>query len=67
MGSALNLLKEEINQTSGMGHDLAKWKLGVTATLGAAAFGLANNGVPNYWLLLFVPFVYSRRQFVNKK
>ena len=58
MGSALNLLKEEINQASEKQHDLAKWKLGVTAALGAAAFGLAkDNNSPNYWLLLFVPFV----------
>jgi hypothetical protein len=39
-------------------HDLAKWKLGVTAALAAAAFGLAGqNSGPNYWLLLIVPFV----------
>jgi hypothetical protein len=56
MESALNLLKQEINATSKAAHDLAKWKLVVTAALGAAAFGLAQNN-PKYWLLLFVPFV----------
>jgi hypothetical protein len=58
MDSALNLLKEEINKTNEAEHDLAKWKLGVTAALGAAAFGLADKtSNPNYWLLLLVPFV----------
>jgi hypothetical protein len=57
MDSVLNLLKEEINETMEAEHDLAKWKLAVTAALGAAAFGLENNGSPNYWLLLLVPFV----------
>jgi hypothetical protein len=56
MNSALTLLKQEINQTMEAEHDLAKWKLGVTAALGAAAFGLAQNN-PKHWLLLFVPFV----------
>src|SRR5437879_5385022 len=56
MDSALNLLKEEINKTMEAEHDLAKWKLGVTAAMGTAAFGLAK-GSPNYWLLLLVPFV----------
>lgn len=55
MDSTLNLLKEEINKTMEAEHDLAKWKLGVTAALGAAAFGIGKS--PNYWLLLFVPFV----------
>ena len=56
MDSALNLLKQEINTTAEAERDLAKWKLAVTAALGAAAFGLAEH-VPEYWLLLFVPFV----------
>jgi hypothetical protein len=56
MDSVLNLLKQEINTTMEAEHDLAKWKLGVTAALGAAAFGLAKDR-PNYWLLLLVPFV----------
>jgi hypothetical protein len=57
MDSALQLLKKEINETVELMQDLAKWKLFVTAILGAAAFGLAENGTPQYWLLLFVPFV----------
>lgn len=56
MDEALTLLKEEINKTLEAEHDLGKWKLAVTAALGAAAFGLAGHD-PNYWLLLFVPFV----------
>ena len=56
MDSTPNLLKQEINKTMEAQHDLAKWKLGVTAALGAAAFGLAKDR-PSYWLLLFVPFV----------
>ncbi len=51
------LLKQEINQTNEQEHDLAKWKLGVTAALGAAAFGIGKNDNPGYWLLLFIPFV----------
>ena len=55
---SLITLKEEINKNNEMEHDLAKWKLGVTAALGAAAFGLGKDcGTPPYWLLLFVPFV----------
>jgi hypothetical protein len=57
MDSTLNLLKEEINKTLEAEHDLAKWKLGVTAALGAAALGLSKDFNPNYWLLLLVPFV----------
>jgi hypothetical protein len=57
MDSTLNLLKQEINKTQEAEHDLAKWKLGVTAALGVAAFGLANYSKPNFWLLLFIPFV----------
>jgi hypothetical protein len=57
MDSALNLLKQEINKTNEQEHDFAKWKLGVTAALGVAAFGLAKDSNPNYWLLLLVPFV----------
>jgi len=57
MDSVLNLLKEEINATEEALHDLAKWKLGVTAALGAAAFGLAKDGSPNYRLVLLIPFV----------
>jgi uncharacterized membrane protein (GlpM family) len=53
---SLSLLKQEINKTMESEHDLAKWKLGVTAALGGAAFGLAKDN-PNYWLLLSVPFV----------
>jgi len=53
---SLTLLKQEINETSDKAHDLAKWKLIVTAALGAAAFGLSKQD-PNYWLLFFVPFV----------
>jgi hypothetical protein len=53
---SLTLLKEEINKTWELWHDLAKWKLGATAALGAAAFGLSRSGA-QYWLLLFVPFV----------
>jgi len=55
--SALNLLKEEINKTNEQEHDLAKWKLGVTAALGVAAFGVTRDSKPNHWLLLLVPFV----------
>lgn len=58
MESALITLKEEINKTNEAEHDLAKWKLVVTASLGAAAFGLfgaANR--TNYWVLLVIPFV----------
>jgi hypothetical protein len=51
-----SVLKQEINQTMEDEHDLAKWKLIVTAALGAAAFGL-SKGPPTYWLLFFVPFV----------
>jgi hypothetical protein len=57
MDSALNLLKQEINATVAEGHDLAKWKLVVTAALGVAAFGLTEKNKPCYWVLLFVPFV----------
>ncbi len=57
MDSTLGLLKEEINKTMEAEHDLAKWKLGVTAALGVAAFGLAKDSNPNYWLLLLIPFV----------
>jgi hypothetical protein len=56
MDSVHSLLKQEINTTVGAEHDLAKWKLGVTAALGAAAFGLTKDG-PSHWLLLLVPFV----------
>src|ERR1039458_532731 len=51
------LLKEEINKTQDAEHDLAKWKLGVTAAMGAAAFGLSKDNSPSYWLLFLVPFV----------
>jgi hypothetical protein len=58
MCSSVELLKQEINQTAEAEHDLAKWKLGVTAALGAAAFGFGKEGCsPSYWVLLFVPFV----------
>lgn len=57
MDSVLTLLKQEINATMEAEHDLAKWKLGVTAALGAAAFGLSKDTSSNYWLLLLVPFV----------
>lgn len=57
MDSTLSLLKQEINTTMEAQHDLAKWKLAVTAALGAAAFGLSKEGPKSYWLLLFVPFV----------
>ncbi len=57
MDSALNLLKEEINKTNEQEHDLAKWKLGVTAALGVAAFGITKDSRSNHWLLLLVPFV----------
>jgi len=57
MDSSLRLLKEEINKVNEAEHDLAKWKLAVTAALGAAAFGLGKTGTAPYWLLLFVPFV----------
>jgi hypothetical protein len=57
MDPTLGLLKKEINQVSEMGHDLVKWKLGVTAALGVAAFGLTKDSNPNYWMLLLVPFV----------
>lgn len=53
---AYALLKEEICKTQEAQHDLAKWKLGVTAALGAAAMGLPT-GKSNYLLLFFVPFV----------
>jgi hypothetical protein len=57
MDSTLTLLKQEINATMDAQHDLAKWKLGVVAALGAAAFGLSKESPKSYWLLLFVPFV----------
>jgi hypothetical protein len=57
MDSTLILLKEEINKTNEAEHDLAKWKLGVTAALGAAALGVGKDGSPPYWLLLSIPFV----------
>ncbi len=57
MDSTLTLLKEEINKTLESEHDLAKWKLAVTAALGVTAFGLTKESVANPWLLLFVPFV----------
>jgi len=57
MDTTLTLLKEEINKTQDAEHDLAKWKLGVTAALGAAAFGLSKDNSPIYWLLFLVPFV----------
>jgi hypothetical protein len=50
------LLKEEINKTQEAEHDLAKWKLAVTAALGAAAFGFSKEGGSSYWLLFLVPF-----------
>jgi hypothetical protein len=53
----LTLLKEEINKSTEAQHDLAKWKLAVTAALGAAAFGLPPLDKPNYLLLFIVPFV----------
>lgn len=66
MDSTLNLLKQEINKTFEAEHDLAKWKLGVTAALGAAAFGFGKDGSnPNYWLLLFVPFVCAYVDLFN--
>jgi hypothetical protein len=57
MDSVLNLLKQEINATTETGHDLAKWKLVVTAALGVTALGLVKESSPNYRLLLLVPFV----------
>ncbi|HVU48028.1 MAG TPA: hypothetical protein VHD85_17995 [Terracidiphilus sp.] len=57
MDSTSALLKQEINQTQEAEHDLAKWKLVVTAALGATAFGLAGQSNTNLWLLLFIPFV----------
>lgn len=57
MDSTLTLLKQEINQTLESEHDLLKWKLAVTAALGAAAFGLAEKALPRPWLLVCVPFV----------
>lgn len=53
----LNALKDEINKTNEQEHDLAKWKLGVTAALGVAAFGITKDSKSNHWLLLLVPFV----------
>lgn len=55
--SAPELLKEEINKTQDAEHDLAKWKLVVTAALGTVAFGLSKDNSPAYWLLFLVPFV----------
>lgn len=54
--SSPGLLKEEINKTQDSEHDLAKWKLAVTAALGAAAFGLSKESSTSFWLLFFVPF-----------
>jgi len=56
---SMQLLKREINQTQEDEHDLAKWKLIVTAALGATALGLSgeNHSSPPLWLLLFIPFV----------
>jgi hypothetical protein len=58
------MLKEEINKINDVGYDLAKWKLVVTAALGAAAIGLGSNTKPGSdphlnpsWLLLLIPFV----------
>jgi len=54
---SIQLLKKEINQTQEDEHDLAKWKLIVTAALGATALGLTGQTDSNLWLLLFIPFV----------
>jgi hypothetical protein len=61
MDSSSAVLKQEINETQQAQHDLAKWKLLVTAALGAAAFGFTGNigdvSKTNRWLLFFIPFV----------
>lgn len=59
MDESVALLKQEINGTFESIHDFAKWKLAVTAALGAAALGVtAPPGAnPHYSLLLFIPFV----------
>jgi len=57
MDSSSNVLKQEINDTQAAQHDLVKWKLIVTAALGAAAFGITGSPKPNLWLLFFIPFV----------
>lgn len=59
---SIQLLKQEINQTQEDEHDLAKWKLIVTAALGAAALGAnplshATPSESQLWLLLLIPFV----------
>lgn len=55
---ALNLLKEEINETTKSEHDFDKWKLIVVAALGAAALGMGKDASENhYWLMLCIPFV----------
>jgi len=57
MSSSLALLKQEILNTQETQHDLAKWKLLVTAALGSAALGLTKETSSYYWIFLFVPFV----------
>ena len=55
---ALNLLKEEINETTQSEHDFDKWKLIVVAALGAAALRMGKDASDNhYWLMLCIPFV----------
>jgi hypothetical protein len=53
---SLNLLKQEINETIEAERDFSKWKLIVTAAIGAAALGLGTGSHPLYWLLLLIPF-----------
>jgi hypothetical protein len=59
MNENVALLKQEINGTFESIHDFAKWKLIVTAALGAAALGVTSppGADHNYSLLLFIPFV----------
>jgi hypothetical protein len=52
----LQLLKQEINQSTDSLHDFAKWKLIVTSALAAAALGLTTRGKPYYSLVLLIPY-----------
>ena len=56
MDTTLQLLKQEINQSTDTLHDLAKWKLIVVSALAAAALGLTPSGHSHYSLVLLIPY-----------
>src|SRR5271165_1722692 len=56
MDTTLQLLKQEINQSTDTLHDLAKWKLIVVSALAAAALGLTPSGHGHYSLVLLIPY-----------